>query len=130
MQIFTYNQGSEKYNMISQIGFDIMNSINNTYNNIQSKEETISLANKQLQFLILYIQKSPHFINNLSKEVFMQSINYIINIFEKSNETELTINFMNFFKILIELTINNNVFENFIKYNFINQLLKTTIEHI
>ena len=133
-QIFTYNQGSEKYNIISQIGFDIlksMNNIYNIYNNISRKEETtIYLANKQLEFLILYIQKSPHFINNLNKEVFMQSINNIINIFNKTNETELTINFMKFFKLLTDLSINNNVFENILKNNFIEQLLTAIICHI
>jgi hypothetical protein len=54
-QIFNYNQNSEKYNMISQIGFDILNSINIVYNNIQGEDETVYLANKQLEFLIIYI---------------------------------------------------------------------------
>ena len=129
-QIFTYNQGSEKYNMISQIGFDILNSINNIYNSLRGEEETVSLANIQLQILILYIQKSPHFINNLNKEVFMQSINYLITIFSKSNEVEFTNNFMKFFKLLTDLSINNNVFETILKNNFIDQLLKSIIDHI
>ena len=129
-QIFTYNQGSEKYNMISQIGFDILNSINNIYNNFQTEEETVYLANKQLEFLILYVQKSPHFINNLDKNIFMKTANYIINIFQKSNENAFTINFLKFFKILTDLSINNNIFENILKNNFIEQIINVIINHI
>ena len=129
-QIFTYNQNSEKYNIISQIGFDILNSINNLYNQVYKNDETINLANRQLEFLILYIQKSPYFINNLNKEIFIQSISNIINIFDKSNQINLSINFMNFFKILFDLSINNNVFENILKNNFIEKLITTIIFHI
>ena len=129
-QIFTYNQNSEKYNMISQIGYDILNSINNIYDTIQGEDETVYLANKQLEFLILYIQKSPYFINNLNKDIFIQSINNIINIFDKTNHVEFSINYINFFKIISDISINNNVFENIIKNNFIEKIIKTIIGHI
>ena len=129
-QICNYNQNSEKYNMISQIGFDILNSINIVYNNIQGEDETVYLANKQLEFLIIYIQKSPYFINNLNKEIFIQTLNNIINIFDKTNYVEFSINFMNFFKIISDLSINSNVFESLLKNNFVEKLIKTIIGHI
>ena len=129
-QIFNYNQNSEKYNMISQIGFDILNSINIVYNNIQGEDETVYLANKQLEFLIIYIQKSPFFINNLNKEIFILTLNNIINIFDKTNYVEFSINFMNFFKIISDLSINSNVFESLLKNNFVEKLIKTIIGHI
>jgi hypothetical protein len=129
-QIFNYNQNSEKYNMISQIGFDILNSINIVYNNIQGEDETVYLANKQLEFLTIYIQKSPYFINNLNKEIFILTLNNIINIFDKTNYVEFSINFMNFFKIISDLSINSNVFESLLKNNFVEKLIKTIIGHI
>ena len=129
-QIFNYNQNSEKYNMISQIGFDILNSINIVYNNIQGEDETVYLANKQLEFLIIYIQKSPYFINNLNKEIFIQTLYNIINIFDKTNYVEFSINFMAFFKIISDLSINSNVFESLLKNNFVEKLIKTIIGHI
>ena len=116
--------------MISQIGFDILNSINIVYNNIQGEDETVYLANKQLEFLIIYIQKSPYFINNLNKEIFIQTLNNIINIFDKTNYVEFSINFMNFFKIISDLSINSNVFESLLKNNFVEKLIKTIIGHI
>ena len=129
-QIFNYSQNSEQYKTISQIGFDILNSINNVYTTIQNKTEIISLANKQIEFLILYIQKSPHFINKFNKEIFIQSISNIINIFDKSNQIDISINFMNFFKILFDLSINNNIFETLLNNYFLTNIIKTIMNHI
>ena len=130
VQIFNYSPNSEKYKNISQIGFDILNSINNVYTTIQNQDEAISLANKQLEFLILYIQKSPHFINNFNKEIFIQSINNILNLFDNNNQVDISINFMNFFRIFFDLSKNNNVFQNLLKDVFLINIIKTIMKHI
>ena len=129
-QIFNFNQNTEKYNVISKIGFDVMNSINIMYNNIKNEDELIYLANKQVEFLLLYIQKCPYFLNNLNQEIFIQTINNIINIFDKTNQKELTINFMNCMKVLFELANKNDSFMNLIKDNFVEKIIKTVINHI
>jgi hypothetical protein len=130
VQIFNYSPNSEKYKNISQIGFDILNSINNVYTTIQNQDEAISLANKQLEFLILYIQKSPHFINNFNKEIFIQSINNILNLFDNNNQVDISINFMNFFRIFFDLSKNNNIFQNLLKDVFLINIIKTIMKHI
>ena len=129
-QIFTYNQNTEKYNLISKMGFDIMNLMNNMYNNIKNEDEIIFLANKQVEFLLLYIQKCPYFLNNLNQEIFIQSINNILAIFDKTNQKEFSINFMNYIKVLFDLAINNNGFMNLIKDNFAEKTIKIIINHI
>ena len=129
-QLFNYSPNSEKYNNISQIGFDILNSINNVYTTIKNQDEAISLANKQLEFLILYIQKSPHFINNFNKEIFIQSINNILNLFDNNNQVDISINFMNFFRIFFDLSKNNNIFQNLLKEVFLIDIIKTIMKHI
>ena len=129
-QIFNFDQNSEICNNINQIGFDILNSINTLYNQIKDENEKIFLANKQTEFLVLYIQKSTHFTNNLNKEIFAESINNIISVFEKSNEKDFSINYMNLIKILIDISSNNNSFQNILKDNFLEKILKTIISHI
>jgi len=131
-QIFIYNQNSEKYNIISQLGFDLLNSLNMVYHHIQNEKEDdiVYTANKQTEFLILYIQKCPYFINNLNKEIFVQSINNIINIYENSNNKEFSNNFMILAKILFDLSINNTLFHNLLKDNFIEKIIRNIISHI
>ena len=129
-QIFTYNQNSEKYNIINKIGFDILNSINNIYNDIKNEEETFFLANKQTEFLLLYIQKSNYFLNNLNKEIFIQSINKIMSKFDESNQKDFSINFMNCIKLLFDLSVNNDNFLKILKDNFVEKLIKIIINHI
>ena len=129
-QIFNFDQNSEICNNINQIGFDILNSINTLYNQIKDENEKIFLANKQTEFLVLYIQKSTHFTNNLNKEIFAESINNIISVFEKSNEKDFSINYMNLIKILIDISSTNNSFQNILKDNFLEKILKTIISHI
>ena len=85
-QIMTYNIHTDKYNDITKIGFDILNSINSIYNNIKNENDFIYLANKQSEFIILYMQKSAYFINNLNNnDIFVKALENIMNIFDKSN---------------------------------------------
>jgi hypothetical protein len=129
-QIFNYNQNSEKCGIIKKIGFDILNSINGLYNNMKNEEEIIYLANKQVEFLLLYMQKCSYFLNNLNQAVFVQTTNNIISIFDKSNQKELSINFINYIKLLFELASNNENFLNLIKENFVEKVIKTIINHL
>ena len=57
-QILAYNGNTDKYNDVTTIGFDVLNSINSLYCNINSENEFIYLANKQTEFLSLFMQKS------------------------------------------------------------------------
>ena len=68
-QILSYNINTNKYAEISKIGFDVLNSINIFYTNTKDKKETFYLANKQTEFIILYIQKSSEFIINRLIEI-------------------------------------------------------------
>ena len=129
-QIFNYNQNSDKYNDISQIGYDALNSMNITYNNVKTENEAIYLANKQTEFLSLYIKKSTHFINNLNILILDQTFNNIITIFEKSNYKEFSINFINLIKTLLELSLNNNIIEKLLKDKYIEKIIKSIINHI
>ena len=86
-QILTYNGNTDKYNDVTTIGFDVLNSINSLYCNINSENEFIYLANKHTEFLSLFMQKSSYFINNMNnKDIFPTNLDNIINIFDKSNK--------------------------------------------
>jgi hypothetical protein len=94
-QILSYNINTNKYAEISKIGFDVLNSINIFYSNTKDKKETFYLANKQTEFIILYIQKSSEFINNINNnEIFNNTFNNILNIFAESNNIKFSINFI------------------------------------
>ena len=130
-QIMIYNTNTDKYNDISKIGFDVLNSINSMYNNLKNENEIIYLANKQTEFLNLYMQKSSYFVNNINNnEVFIQSFNNIIIIFDKSNHKDFTINLINLIKLLIDFSSNNNIFQNTLKEKFLEKMIKSIINHI
>ena len=130
-QIFAYNINTDKYENISKIGFDVLNSINIFYNSNKDKKDIIFLANKQTEFIILYIQKSSHFINNINNnEIFINTFNNILNIFDESNNKKFSINFINLIKILIDFSNNNNFIMNILKEKFIEKILRTIIDHI
>ena len=131
-QIFTYNQNSEKCNIISQLGFHLLNSLNVVYSQIQNEEEDIIyITNKIIEFLILYLKKCPYFINNLNKEILTQNISNIINIFENENYNakEIANNFMNFVEIFFDLSANNNILS-LLKDIFFEPIIKNIISHI
>ena len=130
-QILSYNINTNKYAEISKIGFDVLNSINNFYTNTKDKKETFYLANKQTEFIILYIQKSSEFIININNnELFKNTFNNILNIFAESNNTKFSINFINLIKILIDFSNNNNFFLNILKEKFIEKILRIIVDHI
>jgi hypothetical protein len=132
-QIMTYNINTDKYNDITKIGFDILNSINSIYNNIKSENDFIYLANKQSEFIILYMQKSAYFINNLNNnDIFVKALENIMNIFDKSNHKEFSINFINLIKLLMDFSVKNNDknFQNLLKYKFIDNIIFIIINHI
>ena len=130
-QIMIYNNNTDKYNNISKIGFDVLNSINSIYNNLKKDDEIIYLANKQTEFFNLYIQKSSYFVNNINNnEVFIKSFDNILNIFDKSNHKDFTINLINLIKLLIDFSSNNNIFQNILKEKFFEKIIKSIINHI
>ena len=132
-QIMTYNINTDKYNDITKIGFDILNSINSIYNNIKNENDFIYLANKQSEFIILYMQKSAYFINNLNNnDIFVKALENIMNIFDKSNHKEFSINFINLIKLLMDFSVKNNDknFQNLLKYKFIDNIIFIIINHI
>jgi hypothetical protein len=129
----TYNIHTDKYNDITKIGFDILNSINSIYNNIKSENDFIYLANKQSEFIILYMQKSAYFINNLNNnDIFVKALENIMNIFDKSNHKEFSINFINLIKLLMDFSVKNNDknVQNLLKYKFIDNIIFIIINHI
>ena len=130
-QIMTYNVNTDKYNDITKIGFDVLNSINILYGIIKNQDDIIYLANKQTEFLILYMQRSSDFIKNLNNnEVFFKTFANILNIFEQSNQKDFSINLINLIKFLIDFSNNNNIFQNILKEKFMAQIIKTIITHI
>ena len=132
-QIMTYNINTNKYNDITKIGFDILNSINSIYNNIKNENDFIYLANKQSEFIILYMQKSAYFINNLNNnDIFVKALENIMNIFDKSNHKEFSINFINLIKLLMDFSLKNNEknLQNLLKYKFIDNIIFIIINHI
>ena len=130
-QILAYNINTDKFNDITKIGFDVLNSINSIYNNIKNQDEIIYLANKQTEFLILYMQKSSYFINNINNnEIFYNSLGNVLNVFDKSNDKDFSINFTNLIKLLIDFSAKNNNFQNILKEKYIENILKTIISHI
>ena len=130
-QIMTYNINTDKYNEITKVGFNILNSINSIYNCIKNTDDLMYLANKQTEFMVLYIQKSSDFINNLSNSgIFFKSLENIINIFELSNHKDFFINFINLIKLLIDYSKNNNYFQNILKEKFIDKIMNLIINHI
>jgi hypothetical protein len=130
-QIFFFNSGSEVFNSISKIGFDILNSMNAIYANLKEDNEKILLANNQTEFMLLYIQKSTDFINNLNlkMEIFMQSLNNIINLFDKSNQRNFAINFTNLIKLIVDLSLENNTIGNVINENFVEKITKIIVNN-
>jgi hypothetical protein len=131
-QIFCFNGGSEVFNNISKIGFDILNSMNAIYADLKDDNEKIILASIQTEFMLLYIQKSPDFIDNLNvkMEIFIQSMNNIINLFDKSNQRNFAINFTNLIKLIVDLSLNNNTIGNAFKENFVEKITKIIINNI
>ena len=132
-QILTYNGNTDKYNDVTTIGFDVLNSINSLYCNINSENEFIYLANKHTEFLALYMQKSSYFINNMNnKGIFPTNLDNIINIFDKSNNKEFSINFINLIKFITDFALKNNdlVFSNMLNYKNMYNILETIINHI
>jgi hypothetical protein len=119
------------FNSISKIGFDILNSMNAIYANLKEDNEKILLANNQTEFMFLYIQKSTDFINNLNikMEIFMQSLNNIINLFDKSNQRNFAINFTNLIKLIVDLSLENNTIGNAINENFVEKITKIIINN-
>ena len=89
------------------------------------------MANKQIEFITLYIQKSSYFINNINNnEIFNNTFNNILIIFDKSNQKDFSINFINLIKIFIDISDNNNIFQNILKEKFIEKILRIIIDHI
>ena len=130
-QIMTYNINTDKYNEITKVGFNILNSINSIYNSIKNTDDLMYLANKQTEFMVLYIQKSSDFINNLSNSgIFVKSLENIINIFELGNHKDFFINFINLIKLLIDYSKNNNYFQNILKEKFIDKIMNLIINYI
>ena len=132
-QIMIYNINTDKYNDITKIGFDILNSINSIYNNIRNENDFIYLANKQTEFLLLYMQKSAYFINNINNnDIFLITLENILNIFDKSNHKEFSINFINLIKLLIDFSLKSNDtgIHNILKFKFIDNILSIIINHI
>jgi len=131
-QIFCFNSGSEVFNTISKIGFDILNSMNAIYGNLKDDNEKVLLASNQTEIILLYIQKSTDFINNLNlkTDIFMQSLNNIINLFDKSNNRNFAINFTNLMNLIVDLSLNNNTIGNLLKENFVEKITKTIINNI
>ena len=130
-QILTYNINNDKYNDITKIGFDVLNSINIIYNSNKNKDDIIYLANKQTEFLILYLQKSSYFISKLTNnEIFIKSLDNILNIFEISNNKDFSINFINLIKLLIDFSGNNNDLRILLESKFIEKMLRIIISHI
>ena len=54
----------------------------------------------------------------------------ILNIFDKSNHKDFSINFINLIKLLIDFSANNKNFQNIFKEKFIERILLALIEHI
>ena len=131
-QIFCFNNGSEVFNNISKIGFDILNSMNSIYSNLKDDNEKELLASNQTAFMLLYFQKSTDFINNLNlkMEIFMQSLNNIINLFDKSNQRNFAINFTSLIKLIVDLSLKNNMIGNVLNENFVEKITKIIINNI
>ena len=131
-QIFCFNSGSDVFNNISKIGFDILNSMNAIYSNLKDDNEKVFLASNQTEFMLLYFQKSTDFINNLNlkMEIFMQSLNNIINLFDKSNQRNFAINFTSLIKLIVDLSLNNNTIGNVLNENFVENITKIIINNI
>lgn len=131
-QIFCFNSGSEVFNNISKIGFDILNSMNSIYANLKDDNEKVLLASNQTEFMLLYFQKSTDFINNLNlkMEIFIQSLNNIINLFDKSNQRNFAINFTGLIKLIVDLSLKNNMIGNVLSENFVEKITKIIINNI
>lgn len=131
-QIFCFNSGSEVFNNISKIGFDILNSMNSIYANLKDDNEKVLLASNQTEFMLLYFQKSTDFINNLNlkMEIFIQSLNNIINLFDKSNQRNFAINFTSLIKLIVDLSLKNNMIGNVLSENFVEKITKIIINNI
>ena len=131
-QIFCFNNGSEVFNNISKIGFDILNSMNSIYSNLKDDNEKELLASNQTAFMLLYFQKSTDFINNLNlkMEIFIQSLNNIINLFDKSNQRNFAINFTSLIKLIVDLSLKNNMIGNVLNENFVEKITKIIINNI
>ena len=131
-QIFCFNSGSEVFNNISKIGFDILNSMNSIYANLKDDNEKVLLASNQTEFMLLYFQKSTDFINNLNlkMEIFIQSLNNIINLFDKSNQRNFAINFTSLIKLIVDLSLKNNMIGNVLSENFVEKITKIIINNV
>ena len=130
-QIFSFNSGSEVFNNISKIGFDILNSMNSIYANLKDDNEKILLASNQTEFMLLYFQKSTDFINNLNlkMEIFIQSLNNIINLFDKSNQRNFAINFTSLIKLIVDLSLNNSMIGNVLYENLVEKIIINNVQY-
>lgn len=144
-ELFIYCKDSVKTNDISKIGFDILKTMNtklysnsdkifNIKNNgnISIDINTVYLCDKQCQLIILYIQHSSYFVNCLldnkeNENILDNCLSTIINVFENTNERELTINFI--YMILTFLEKENKILIKFLE-KYVSKLVHILINHI
>lgn len=129
IQIFKFCVGSNNYNDISKLGYEILNSMNNILKNIPIFNDKVYLVNLECEFILLFMNNSPDFTNNVKSEVFNTSLNEIINIYGKTSQNDLTKNFIDFIKKISNSNATKNIFFDYLQ-NHIENILYTLIDHI
>ena len=129
IQIFKFCVGSNNYNDISKLGYEILNSMNNILKNIPIFNDKVYLVNLECEFILLFMNNSPDFTNNVKSEVFNTSLNEIINIYGKTSQNDLTKNFIDFIKKISNSNATKNIFFDYLQ-NHIENIVYTLIDHI
>ena len=129
IQIFKFCVGSNNYNDISKLGYEILNSMNNILKNIPIFNDKVYLVNLECEFILLFMNNSPDFTNNVNNEVFNTSLNEIINIYGKTSQNDLTKNFIDFIKKISNSNATKNIFLDYLQ-NHIENIVYTLIDHI
>ena len=129
IQIFKFCIGSNNYNDISKLGYEILNSMNNILKNIPIFNDKVYLVNLECEFILLFMNNSPDFTNNVKSEVFNTSLNEIINIYGKTSQNNLSKNFIDFIKKISNSNATKNIFLDYLQ-NHIENIVYTLIDHI
>ena len=129
IQIFKFCIGSNNYNDISKLGYEILNSMNNILKNIPIFNDKVYLVNLECEFILLFMNNSPDFTNNVKSEVFNTSLNEIINIYGKTSQNDLSKNFIDFIKKISNSNATKNIFFDYLQ-NHIENIVYTLIDHI
>ena len=130
--IFTYCKSSPIYNEISELCFDVLNTMNPKFELAQKDDDKVFLSTKICEFILLFLSNvSQNFnqicdIHSKNNSIFSYGFNELINNYENNDNEEYNYIFTCLIKTLCE---NNSLFNDFIKH-YVIRIMIAIITHL